>query len=104
MNQESISETSTGQGRSRRTDMAQYESLKMRLSRIDLALWLALFVGPLWAGAFLVALAVGRPDSVTVDPIAAGLSVLAFILVLPLYRLRRKCQYRVEEARAQLEH
>jgi|GEM_PF-6228289 membrane protein YdbS with pleckstrin-like domain len=108
MSQESISEMPTGQGSSRRIDLAQYDSLKMRLARIDLVLWLALFVGPLWAGAFLAALlatlVVGGPYSITVNPIAAGLSALASILVLPLYRLRRQCQYRIEETKARLEH
>ena len=81
----------------------QYDALKKRLDLANLGFWVACIVGPFWSGVVIAMALVIRPDEFSADAISIIVPVLALILVVPLYRIRRDYQQRVRIARAELE-
>jgi len=81
----------------------QYDALKKRLALADLGFWIACMVGPLWLGVVIAITLIVRPDEFRVDAISISVLILASILIIPIYRVRRDYQRRVKIVRMELE-
>ena len=89
----------------RQREVQRFVKLLLEFVVVSLLFWVAVMYGPLWLvilGVYsAVAIAVGVPARIDVN--GWGLVILATVLVVPLYGLRKNIERRLDEVRYQLE-
>lgn len=89
----------------RQKEVQRFVKLLLEFIVVYLLFWAAAIYGPFWLVVlctyFLVAIVLGAPARVNVN--GWGVIILATVLVVPLYYLRKRIERRLDEARYQLE-
>lgn len=102
MKKEAFARTFPDQDNSAKITLDHYDEIKNRLNILHLVFWILVMVGPVWLTFLAMTILITRPTEVKSDAISILIPILALILVIPIYRMKRDYQRRLQIVRSKL--